>query len=375
MVEEVMVSDALMIGDSTPQLTIYEDKDVSLTVPPPASVAARHAAVIRNRDSAPLLFAVNFWHLQMLNDDDRYLAYRDALRRAIRPDDIVFEIGGGSSLLAIAAARMNPLHVYTVEVMRHFAEVARRIVAANGVAKRVTVINAMSTHVQPRHLRHGPPTVLFSETIGMTLISEGQLDWVHDARDRLLAPGGRIIPGAGRQYVTLFESQTFDNLTRAHRVDGIDLDGINEMRDSSRLFWSRQFGVPASHLGLEAMSAPITVLDLNFYNFTWDNMPVQRIFRVRVLRDGIIHGAFAHFDLFEDAAAQRRMLTTYPHANQSLPRQVCWGVGLAVLQDERRGGAPLKVRRGDLIEVIVTFNRVHFDIEARPVGGPACTSK
>ena len=54
-------------------------------------------------------------HARMLHDDRRTNDYIAALRDAVRPEDIVLDIGTGSGVLAIAAARAGARHVYAVE--------------------------------------------------------------------------------------------------------------------------------------------------------------------------------------------------------------------------------------------------------------------
>src|SRR6185295_14134526 len=41
------------------------------------------------------------WHIPMINDDERNTAYNRALKRAVRPDSVVLEIGTGSGLVAM----------------------------------------------------------------------------------------------------------------------------------------------------------------------------------------------------------------------------------------------------------------------------------
>ena len=71
-------------------------------------------------------------HARMLHDERRTNDYLAALRAAVRPDDVVLDIGTGSGVLALAAARAGARCVYAIEAS-DIAEVAERVFAVNGV--------------------------------------------------------------------------------------------------------------------------------------------------------------------------------------------------------------------------------------------------
>ncbi len=71
----------------------------------------------------------------MLHDERRTGDYLRALAAAVRPDDVVLDIGTGSGVLAVAAARAGARRVYAVEAS-DIAEVAARVFEVNGVQDR-----------------------------------------------------------------------------------------------------------------------------------------------------------------------------------------------------------------------------------------------
>ena len=128
-------------------------------------------------------------HARMLHDDRRTTDYIAALRETVRPEDIVLDIGTGSGVLAIAAARAGARHVYAVEAS-DIADVAERVLACNGVQDRVTLIRGWSRNVELPE----PADVLVAELIGNEPFEEEILETTLDARRRLLKPGARLIP-------------------------------------------------------------------------------------------------------------------------------------------------------------------------------------
>lgn len=128
-------------------------------------------------------------HARMLHDDRRTGDFLAAIARAVRPDDVVLDIGTGSGVLAVAAARAGARRVYAVEAT-DIAEVAERVFAANGVQDRVTLIPGWSRQIElPERA-----DLLVAEVIGSEPLEEEVLETTLDARRRLLKPGARLIP-------------------------------------------------------------------------------------------------------------------------------------------------------------------------------------
>ena len=125
----------------------------------------------------------------MLHDDRRTGDYMAALVAAVRPGDVVLDIGTGSGVLAVAAARAGARRVYAVEAS-DIAEVAERVFAANGVADTVTLVPGWSRHIELPE----PADLLVAEIIGNEPLEEEILETTLDARRRLLKPDARLIP-------------------------------------------------------------------------------------------------------------------------------------------------------------------------------------
>ena len=56
------------------------------------------------------------YHFKMLNDEPRNMAFYEALRRVIVPNvSIVYDLGAGSGLLSLMAAKLGARKVFAVE--------------------------------------------------------------------------------------------------------------------------------------------------------------------------------------------------------------------------------------------------------------------
>ena len=128
-------------------------------------------------------------HRTMICDRVRTDAFRRAIDAVVRPGDVVLDVGAGTGILSLFAARAGAARVYAVE-QTTVAVLAQELAAANGVADIVHVIQGDIMDVElPEHV-----DVIVSEWLGGFGIDEGMLVPVITARDRWLKPGGTMIP-------------------------------------------------------------------------------------------------------------------------------------------------------------------------------------
>jgi len=171
------------------------------------------------------------WHFDMLCDQARNRAYDAALRRGVTLGCRVLDIGTGTGLLAMMAARAGAREVIACEMNPVIAELAERIIALNGYADRIRVIPKCSSDLDLADVG-GRVDVIVSEIISDNLVSEGVLGVVEDAAARLLRPGGRIIPARGEVRVALaHHPQKFP--PRVGSVEGFDLTPFNRLAHST----------------------------------------------------------------------------------------------------------------------------------------------
>ena len=134
-------------------------------------------------------------HISMLDDEVRTARYLEAIRATVRPTDVVVEIGTGTGVLALAAAKAGARHVFAIEASR-IADAAQLMFEASELRERITLVRDWSTHVSlPER-----GTLLVSEILGSEPLDEGVLHHFRDARARLLQPDARSIPGRLRVF-------------------------------------------------------------------------------------------------------------------------------------------------------------------------------
>lgn len=170
---------------------------------------------------------VPLWHVAMMNDKLRNDAFFAALQRAITPATHVLEIGTGSGLLAMMAARLGAREVTTCEAVPVIAETARTIVADNGFTPPITVVAKKSTKMKIGKDMRGRADLLVSEILSSEFLGEGVLSSIEDAKTRLLKPGAIIIPARGSIQFALFGGNAIKQNVLVEEVYGFDLSKFN----------------------------------------------------------------------------------------------------------------------------------------------------
>lgn len=125
----------------------------------------------------------------MIADRVRFEAYGKALRQALQPGAVVLDLGTGAGIFALLACKLGAVRVYALETNDAIA-VAAELALANGCADRITFIQELSTAV------HLPERVdvIISDLRGVLPLLEQHLPSLVDARERLLAEGGTLLP-------------------------------------------------------------------------------------------------------------------------------------------------------------------------------------
>jgi protein arginine N-methyltransferase 1 len=156
----------------------------------------------------------------MIRDTVRTSAYADALRAVVRPDSIVLDIGTGSGILALLACRFGARKVYAVEP-DDIIQLAREAAAANGFAGRIEFVQGISTQVDLRE----KVDVIVSEIHGIFPAYQRSLTSIMDARDRLMAPGGRLIPQLDTLWAALVRApDAYNEVVGAWENNGYGFD-------------------------------------------------------------------------------------------------------------------------------------------------------
>ncbi|HEX6912250.1 MAG TPA: 50S ribosomal protein L11 methyltransferase, partial [Longimicrobium sp.] len=82
----------------------------------------------------------------MAGDRVRMKAYAAAIARAVRPGDVVLDVGAGTGVFSLLACRAGARRVYAVEPADAI-HTARELARENGFADRIDFIQGVSTAI------------------------------------------------------------------------------------------------------------------------------------------------------------------------------------------------------------------------------------
>ena len=146
------------------------------------------------------MYSLHFYG-QMLADSSRMDAYATALRHLIKPDSVVMDLGCGAGMFALLACKLGARRVYAVEP-NNIVGLAREAAAANGFADRIEFFDKFSTEIALPE----PATIIVSDLRGVLPFFQQNIPSIIDARKRLLARGGVLIPRRDNLWAAVVEA-------------------------------------------------------------------------------------------------------------------------------------------------------------------------
>jgi protein arginine N-methyltransferase 1 len=272
-------------------------------------------------------------HIAMLEDRVRTSAFLAALDEVVGGDDVVVDIGTGTGVLAVGAARAGARHVYAVEATP-LAQHARDVVRANGFADRVTIVEGWSTRVSlPERA-----DVAVAEILGSDALEERVLPVLLDARKRLLAQDARLIPSVIRifaQPVSIpderVNSITFTPWSTARWSSWYGLE-LGPLADYSTRLRQRFTATIDDARGWPVFSDPVLLAELDLTEI--ETPRVDIVAKVTATSSGEANGAVA---FWEAQLGPGVVLSTNPAIE---PGVTSWGVPTWLLPE------PVALRRG-----------------------------
>lgn len=238
------------------------------------------------------------WHFTMLADEHRNQAYQDALNKAVKRDMLVLDIGAGSGLLSMMAAKAGAKEVIGCEMLPQLAKVATDIVAKNKYQHQVKILSKKSTDLIVGEDLPGKANLLVSEILDGGLLGEGVLPTLRHAKEHLLTPEATLIPARAAVWGILIEIPERRKVNPIKKVSGFDLSLFDRFRSSDE-----PKGVFLDYEPYQALSVPFPISDIDFYHLpppAPEEKPIIIDLEPEAFKAGIAHGVAFWFDLYLD---------------------------------------------------------------------------
>jgi protein arginine N-methyltransferase 7 len=280
-----------------------------------------------NRHQAPL------WHFRIVHDHLRNEAYAKALQHFVKPGMVVFEIGAGTGLLAMLAARAGAKHVYTCERRPDVAAAAKEIIARNGLADRVTVIPKDANALQLGIDLPERADLFVAEIVDNTLLGEGVLSLTDLAKLKFLKPDAILLPQRVSAMGYLMAETQHIDIYRMSSVMGFDLTPFN-------CFTPLELNAGEGGGGVNPVSDAIELIGFDL-NETAPNEATE-IITLTANRDASVHSLlrWLRLDFGDDIVFENRP-----------PQKSSWDPHLHILP------TPINVRAGQSLQFEINHNR------------------
>lgn len=231
-------------------------------------------------------------HRQMHFDKVRNKAYARALRKVVGSETTVMDLGAGLGVHGLNAARMGAAKVYLVEP-ESVVEVARKVAADNQLEN----VECLQQRVEDVEL-DTTVDVMVSVFTGNFLLTEDLLPSLFRARDKFLAPGGKLLPDRACMEVV---PVSVPDYYRKH----IDIwSGYREFCEESELpvldySQARPFAAnslyydSADNFKAQQLARAADIKEIDFYSAT--SAACDEKLEVKVTREGECHGWLGWF--------------------------------------------------------------------------------
>jgi SAM-dependent methyltransferase len=193
----------------------------------------------------------------MLADGLRNRLLYEAIKQNVTSDTNFLDIGAGTGVWAILAAKLGAKRVVAVEIEECLIPMIYKHAQENGVADRIEIVHGNSNDVKLKGLFE----VIVSELFGGDALGAETVRSFVDIRERFLAPGGVLIP----QKLILMAAPAFAAKAGTKLPKGLPLS--TDFLRSLRLNYSRHLSL-ADRDDVKFLAQPKLLIELDFRNIS-----------------------------------------------------------------------------------------------------------
>ena len=259
-------------------------------------------------------YSTFYIHEEMIKDKIRTGSYKKAIEnnKTIFKDKIVLDIGSGTGILSIFAAKAGAKHVYGIEYA-DIADYSKEIIKQNNLSDKITIIQSK---VEEANLPVDKVDIIISEWMGYFLLYESMLDTLLFARDKWLKKDGYLLPDKAQIYLAGIQ----DTLYKYNKIDS----------------WDNVYGFNFSILKNPALAEPIIdnfpnnniisnsckIFDIDLYTVKVEDLDFSAGYEIIFNKDDTFNGFVTWFDVEFDKIPNKITLSTSPYEPSTHWKQV-----------------------------------------------------
>ena len=259
-------------------------------------------------------YSTFYIHEEMIKDKIRTGSYKKAIEnnKTIFKDKIVLDIGSGTGILSIFAAKAGAKHVYGIEYA-DIADYSKEIIKQNNLSDKITIIQSK---VEEANLPVDKVDIIISEWMGYFLLYESMLDTLLFARDKWLKKDGYLLPDKAQIYLAGIQ----DTLYKYNKIDS----------------WDNVYGFNFSILKNPALAEPIIdnfpnnniisnsckIFDIDLYTVKVEDLDFSAGYEIIFNKDDTFNGFVTWFDVEFDKLPNKITLSTSPYEPSTHWKQV-----------------------------------------------------
>jgi len=290
------------------------------------------------------------YHQWCISDPVAMPAYEQAIRRLVKPGDVVFDLGAGTGILSCLACKAGAERSYAVDPDQIIGLVPK-VAAQNGFGERIIARKSDSFGFDPPE----KADVVIASMLSLAGIGNNMLAAVLDARQRLLKPGGIIIPSIlvpvvcpvevpewYEARIDCWDHKRMDLDFRAVRTVAVNRCGRTKLSANSLLAAPQEMAV----IRLAEISSP----------------SVRKRMRFLIERKGVLHALGAWVEV---VMVERVRCSSSPVAETAMR----WSQMILPLE------TPIAVQAGDQVTALIRADAVgheqniSWDVEVRAADG------
>ena len=286
----------ITVGDNVSLHVQQDASQVVFTADPPQH-RMHHALVPR-------------WHYDMIMDVERNQAYDAAIRKAVEAKKSAFpdrpvhciDMGAGSGLLSMMAARAGADYTYAAELNSHMCDVAEECTISNGFLDKILVLDRDVRRMDVLRKPDGtapelrrPVDLAVFEVFDSGLIGEGVLHILAAAKAKLLMPDASLVPCRAEVFAQPIQM----------RVDTVL--GDVDVRQTNRWRWRADYeGVELGKIRSKNPDAwtpladPAKVFSFDFSDIQRCAQDNERLLTFETTADGTCNAIAMWFNLYLD---------------------------------------------------------------------------